>query len=67
MDEIILTEQELYELYLIRYKLKKKGYTQRLLASKYGISRQYMNMILNGKKHNYKIINDLKKLVDKVN
>lgn len=64
MNEIVLTEKEILELYKIRYLLKQKGYTQRQLSHKYGKSRQYINYVLNGKIYNDKILNDIKKLVD---
>ena len=67
MGKELYTEDELVELFRLRYRLKKKGYTQRLLSTKYGVKRQYLNMLLNGKRTNFYILDDLKKLVDIVN
>lgn len=67
MSKELYTEDEQVELFRLRYRLKKKGYTQRLLSTKYGVTRQYLNMLLNGKRTNYYILDDLKKLVDIVN
>lgn len=64
MSKELYTEDELVELFRLRYRLKKKGYTQRLLSTKYGVTRQYINYVLNGKIYNDKILNDIKKLVD---